>query len=71
LERIAGIGPRNGLLVLYVYCKLITGFGFSESDHPPDSYRDFADSAIARLDTPPFFFFEKVGGEMFHRIATE
>jgi hypothetical protein len=32
-------------------------------DHPPDSYRDFADSAIARLATPPFFFYEKVGGE--------
>jgi thioredoxin-related protein len=33
-------------------------------DHPPVSYRDFADIAIARLATPPFFFYEKVGGEI-------
>jgi hypothetical protein len=33
-------------------------------DHPPDSYRDFADIANARLATPPFFFYEKVGGEI-------
>ncbi len=33
-------------------------------DHPPDSYRDFADIAIARLATPPFFFYKKVGGEI-------
>ena len=33
-------------------------------DHPPDSYRDFADIANARLATTPFFFYEKVGGEI-------
>ncbi len=32
-------------------------------DHPPDSYRDFADIAIARLTSSPFFFYGKVGGE--------
>jgi hypothetical protein len=34
------------------------------TDHPPDSHRDFANSAGARPNTPPFFFFEKVGREM-------
>jgi hypothetical protein len=34
------------------------------TDNPPDSHRDFADSAIARLATPPFFFCVKVGREM-------
>ena len=34
----------------------------AQDNHPPDSYRDFADSANARLDTPPINFV--AGGEI-------
>jgi hypothetical protein len=45
-------------------CKSKLGFIFSVSDHPTYSHRDSADSAIARLTTPPFSRVAGVGWEI-------
>jgi hypothetical protein len=59
MKWIGGVARSDGVVFLM---KLSTYFRivfFDLQKRPPRPY-----IAIARLSTPPFFFFEKVGGEM-------